>query len=107
MNSPKKCRSSEKSWPKLPLGAVVTEAGNSREYDTGNWSQSTCKWDKKNCINCNLCWPVCPDEAILTDKQGNMIGVDEAKCKACGLCVVACPTSPKSLAIVKKKPKQI
>jgi pyruvate ferredoxin oxidoreductase delta subunit len=101
------CRHENKSWRDLPLGAVVTDPGSSRDYDTGNWSQNTCAWKKESCINCNLCWPACPDEAILTDTDGNMLGVDADKCKACGLCVTACPTQPKSLEIVKKVPKKI
>jgi len=101
------CRHDDKKWYELPLGGVITEPGNSRQYDTGNWVGSCAKWKKENCINCNLCWTVCPDEAILTDEEGNMIGVDAEKCKACGLCVDACPTNPKSLEIVKKEKEEI
>ena len=94
-------------WKEIPLGGVILNAGNSKEYNTGNWVRETCKWDKKTCINCNLCWGVCPENAILTDNEGNMIGVDEAKCTACGLCVGICPSNPKSLKLVKKKLEEI
>lgn len=96
-----------KGWNQIPIGGVITSAGNSIKYKTGNWSPRTCTWNAKTCINCNLCWPVCPDDAILTDEEGNMVGVDPEKCKACGLCVTACPTSPKSLQLEEKERKEI
>lgn len=95
------------SWQKTPAGAMVEKAGSSRNYATGNWSRQGCEWVKSTCTNCNLCWPVCPHDAIKNDQKGNMIGVDMDKCTACGLCVVACPTRPKSLKITSKKSENI
>jgi pyruvate ferredoxin oxidoreductase gamma subunit len=97
------------SWKETPLAATVTvkNAGNSKEYNTGNWVRTSCQWNPETCINCNLCWPVCPHDAIKVDTEGNMIGVDDEKCTACGLCVVACPTNPKSLKIIPKKSSEI
>lgn len=103
----KHCRTDFPGWKKIPLGGVITEPGSSTKYDTGNWTRQTCKWKKETCINCNLCWPVCPHDAIKVDKDGNMAGVDESKCTACTLCVSACPTNPKSLEIVNKKKASI
>lgn len=95
------------TWKEIAPGGVITEPGSSVKYDTGNWSRKTCKWIKENCINCNLCWPVCPHDAIKIDENSNMIGVDESKCTACSLCINVCPTKPKSLEIVDKEKAEI
>jgi len=83
-------------WKKFndDLG-VIKNPGNSMEYRTGNWAGRKLNFCAKNCINCSLCWSVCPDDAILTDDEGNMIGVDLDHCKSCGLCTEACPTTKK------------
>lgn len=74
-------------------GPVVKNAGNSEVYKTGNWVPKKLIFVKENCINCSLCWPVCPDACILFDKEGNMEGVDLDHCKDCGFCVEACPAN--------------
>jgi pyruvate ferredoxin oxidoreductase gamma subunit len=106
-NSPKKSCQVLPNWKEMTKGGVIRESGNSEKYKTGNWSRQTCDWSKSSCINCNLCWPVCPHDAIKADKKGNMIGVNIEKCTACGLCIVACPTKPKSLKIISKKSSEI
>ncbi len=75
------------------LGGKITETGNSMEYKTGHWINKTLEFQAKNCINCTLCWGVCPDDAIILDKEGNMIGVDTDFCKNCGLCTKICPAN--------------
>lgn len=95
------------AWQTLPLGGVVTQAGNAVHYNTGNWTRTTTRWRKETCINCNLCWPVCPHDSIMNDADGNMAGVDEEKCTNCGLCIDACPTKPKSLFMEMKPEKPI
>jgi pyruvate ferredoxin oxidoreductase delta subunit len=96
------------NWEDVPEGAIVTKAGNSKEYITGNWVPKKLNFNKDTCINCGLCWPVCPDDAIVLDENGNMKGVDINHCKDCGLCVEACPTKPnKSLYFEDEEPKEI
>lgn len=95
------------TWAEMPQGALVPHSGNSVEYKTGNWVPKKLIFNKETCINCGLCWPVCPDDAIILDSAGNMIGVDYDHCKDCGLCVKACPTNPKSLYFVDEEPKEI
>ncbi|MFH1546056.1 MAG: 2-oxoacid:acceptor oxidoreductase family protein [Patescibacteria group bacterium] len=105
-NSTKKTCEKLPSWREISDGAVVSNAGNSEKYDTGNWSRQTCEWDAKTCIDCRLCWSVCPHGAVKI-REGKTAGVDARKCTACGLCVAACPTKPKSLKIVSKKSAEI
>jgi pyruvate ferredoxin oxidoreductase delta subunit len=72
-------------------GGVIADKGNSELYSTGNWVPETLEFKSENCINCGLCWAVCPDDAIIFDEKGNMIGVDLDHCKDCGLCTEICP----------------
>lgn len=95
------------TWEQMPEGSLIPQAGNSKEYKTGNWVPKKLIFNKDTCINCGLCWPVCPDDAIILDAQGNMVGVDYDHCKDCGLCVKACPTNPKSLYFQDEAPKEI
>jgi pyruvate ferredoxin oxidoreductase delta subunit len=86
--------SKKTKWHELELGGgIVSEAGNSELYGTGNWVPSRLEFVEKNCINCSLCWSVCPDDSIIFDGEGNMIGVDLDHCKDCGLCVEICPVN--------------
>ena len=74
-------------------GGIITRPGSTVDYKTGNWINKTLKFVSENCINCNLCWTVCPDDAIIVDKHGNMVGVDTDFCKNCGLCTKICPAN--------------
>ena len=86
--------SSNAGWKSLPTGGgTVPSAGNSQKYLTGRWESRRLVFHEKNCINCGLCWPVCPDDSIVFDEQGNMIGVDLDHCKDCGLCTEICPAN--------------
>jgi len=94
------------SWQSLALGGVITESGNARKYKTGNWTQDCAIWDPKTCIHCLQCWTVCPDSCIIT-QDGKMLGINSEMCKACGLCITACPTRPNSLKLKKKPVRKI
>ena len=94
-------------WQEMPKGALVPNAGNSSEYKTGNWVPTHLVFNDKTCIDCGLCWPVCPDDAIILDEGGHMKGVDYDHCKDCGLCVEACPTKEKSLYFEERENKDI
>ena len=84
----------QSSWKELELGGgVVSDMGSSELYSTGNWVPKKLCFEQKNCINCGLCWPVCPDDAIIFDEEGNMVGVDLDHCKDCGLCTEVCPAN--------------
>lgn len=95
------------TWQDLEKeGNVIADTGNSELYGTGNWVPKKLNFHDDNCINCGLCWPVCPDDAILLDAEGNMVGVDLDHCKDCGLCVEICPANknpaPEKHALVFK-----
>lgn len=94
-----------KSWREIDRAGIIKDGGNSILYKTGNWTNKKLNFDPEKCINCNLCWPVCPDNCILVDKDGNMKGVDLEHCKDCGFCVEACPT--KCLFFTDEKNKEI
>lgn len=82
------------TWKDLEKeGVTIKTTGNSELYGTGNWVPRKLNFSDANCINCGLCWPVCPDDAIIFDKEGKMIGIDFDHCKDCGLCVEICPAN--------------
>lgn len=77
-------------WKELPQAAIL-KGGSSKQYKTGNWLPGQrIKFVPENCIQCGICWAVCPDDAIVHDENGQMIGIDQDACKRCGLCVRAC-----------------
>lgn len=87
---PARPASEGKKWEELPHAAVL-EGGTSKKYKTGNWLPGQrIKFVPENCIQCGICWAVCPDDAIIHDENGKMIGIDQDACKRCGLCVRAC-----------------
>ena len=49
------------------------------------------KWDRKKCIHCTVCVPLCPTETFVVDKKSREISFDKTKCIACEACVKACP----------------
>lgn len=55
-----------------------------------------------NCLQCDNCWTLCPDSAVLKTNQpledGNYYIFDYDYCKGCGLCATECPTGYISMA---------
>ncbi len=86
-------------WQSIEIGAMVTEPGNSRVYETGTWRAEQPVWNSDTCIDCMLCWVGCPDTAIKV-KDGHMAGINYFACKGCGICVEQCPTKPNSLSMI-------
>ena len=50
----------------FPLGAVIPESGNSRDYVTGGWRSNRPERNDEKCTQCLQCWIMCPDSAINT-----------------------------------------
>ena len=77
-------------WREVPAGAVVVDAGNSVEYQTGDWRSERPVIDFNKCIQCLFCWGYCPDGAVITENQ-KVIGINYYHCKGCGICSTECP----------------
>jgi len=45
--------------------------------------------DNDKCINCLICYLVCPDGTIIREENG--VSVDLDYCKGCGVCAHECP----------------
>ncbi len=48
--------------------------------------------DPDKCCGCRVCNDLCPYDAISYDEERKISEVNEALCKACGVCVAACPS---------------
>lgn len=80
----------KKGWKEIPLGGLITEAGNAEEYETGSWRTFKPVLDKETCNNCLICWIFCPDTSIVVEDE-EMVGFDYVHCKGCGICAAECP----------------
>ena len=74
----------------LSRGAVITQAGSTKKYKTGEWRTYKPTIDLNKCIKCGKCWMVCPDAAIKKREDGKF-EIDHTYCKGCLLCVKECP----------------
>ncbi len=89
----------EKGWKDIPIGGLITDAGNAEKYNTGSWRSFKPVMDKDKCINCLFCWIYCPDSSILIS-EGKISGIDYKHCKGCGICAKVCPK--KCIKMVKE-----
>jgi pyruvate ferredoxin oxidoreductase delta subunit len=84
-----------KTYKEIPIGGLVETPGSSSEFKTGDWRSSTPMWNKAKCINCMMCYNLCPENCILMEKDasGNpkIKGIDLDYCKGCGICTKTCP----------------
>jgi pyruvate ferredoxin oxidoreductase delta subunit len=78
------------SWKEMTHGSHVFEAGNAVNFHTGDWRSQKPIFMKDKCKQCLLCFPVCPDSAIILGKDGNMEGFDMDFCKGCLVCKEVC-----------------
>jgi pyruvate ferredoxin oxidoreductase delta subunit len=76
-------------WKDLPIGGIITEAGSSLKYKTGDWRSLRPRIKKGKCVNCLICWIYCPDSAII--RKENDVEVNYYYCKGCGICARECP----------------
>jgi pyruvate ferredoxin oxidoreductase delta subunit len=90
-------------WKEIPIGGKILEKATSRRYKTGSWRSFRPIWNKEKCIQCNQCWYICPDFAVLTDKDSKVTGFNYDFCKGCGLCAKICPVKPeKAITMIKE-----
>ncbi len=88
-----------KGWKELEIGAIIPEAGNAAEYNTGSWRAYRPEWKEENCIQCLFCWIYCPDSSVIV-KDGKRGEFDYEHCKGCGICAHECPGKKGNKAIV-------
>jgi pyruvate ferredoxin oxidoreductase delta subunit len=81
----------ELTWKDLEVGCVVSDAGNARQYKTGDWRSLRPITDKTKCIKCGVCYIFCPDMAIRKTDEG-YFEADLYYCKGCGICAQECIT---------------
>lgn len=79
------------TWKDITPGGIITSAGNAELFKTGDWRSMRPVWLKDKCKQCLLCYPVCPDTAILVGKDGKRKDFDYDHCKGCGICAKVCP----------------
>ena len=105
-----------KSWKEIPVGGVIVEAGNAKQFKTGAWRTKKPVTDKSKCTNCMRCVTYCPDAAIAVKRIKDRRDAEKAAfkikttemaldstnydvCKGCGICAEECPTK----AIIMQK----
>ncbi|MGI6620959.1 MAG: 4Fe-4S binding protein [Bacillota bacterium] len=91
-----------KGYKDIPIGGMITEAGNSEKYKTGDWRSLKPIWNEEGCVHCLMCWVFCPDTAIIVE-DGKMKGINYDHCKGCGICARECPRKEKALYMVKEE----
>ncbi len=80
----------KKGWREIPIGGLITEAGSSVKFKTGDWRTYRPVLHEEKCIHCMICWVLCPDSSVVV-KEGKMVGFDLDYCKGCGICAFECP----------------
>ena len=54
-----------------------------------SWRTERPVLDKEACINCLMCYLVCPEGTVY--KAGDSLEIDYDFCKGCGICANECP----------------
>lgn len=76
---------------KLTIGGNIYEAGNAREFKTGDWRSLCPVFDSEKCKQCGMCFPVCPENAIPVGDDLKRTDFNFDYCKGCGVCAKVCP----------------
>jgi pyruvate ferredoxin oxidoreductase gamma subunit len=79
------------SWQELLPGCVITEAGNAKQYRTGDWKSERPVYDHQKCIKCGICYLFCPEGCIGQNEDG-YFEANPYYCKGCGICARECWT---------------
>ncbi len=85
-------------WNELLVGCIVTEAGNTKRFKTGDWKSQHPVWDDKKCIKCGICDLFCPEACIKPNEYG-YYRANLNYCKGCGICAHEC--WPQAIAMVE------
>jgi len=76
---------------KMTIGGNIYEAGNARDFKTGDWRSIKPIYISEKCTQCGLCFPVCPDDSIPVTKEQKRTDFNYDYCKGCGVCSKVCP----------------
>ncbi len=84
-------------------GLLILELeGNHKDYKLGIEYLKKCgvkvqllsqdiSMDKNKCVDCTICVPLCPTQALRKDPQTFEVIFVKEECIACGICLKACP----------------
>ena len=76
----------------LTIGGNIYQAGNAKEFKTGDWRSVRPVFYKEKCKQCGLCFPVCPENSIPVCKETlKRTDFDFDYCKGCGVCAKVRP----------------
>lgn len=78
-------------WEDMTPGGAIYDAGNAKEFKTGDWRSMKPIYHSELCKQCGLCFPVCPEDAIPVGKDLCRGDFNYDYCKGCGICAKACP----------------
>ena len=81
----------DSTWEEITPGGTIYDAGNSKEFKTGDWRSKRPVFHHELCKQCGLCFPVCPDDAIPVGKDMKRLDFNYDYCKGCGICAKVCP----------------
>ncbi len=75
----------------MTIGGNIYEAGNARNFKTGDWRSVKPVYIEEKCKQCGLCFPVCPDDAIPVTPDKKRTDFNYDACKGCMVCAKVCP----------------
>ena len=81
----------DSTMEEMTIGGNIYEAGNSKEFKTGDWRSIRPVFIEEKCKQCGLCFPVCPEDSIPVNKECKREDFDLYSCKGCGVCAKVCP----------------
>ena len=79
------------TWKELTPGGTIYDAGNAKEFKTGDWKSKKPVFHPEKCMQCGMCYPVCPDECIRVGEDQKRGEFKLEFCKGCGICAKMCP----------------
>lgn len=89
--------SNDSNWEEMEeesKGGMITEPGNSTNYETGSWRTRIPVFYEDKCIQCGMCFGVCPEDAIPVDEEtAQRTNFNYERCKGCGICAKVCPVA--------------
>jgi ferredoxin-type protein NapG len=85
-----------------PTGALVPTPLADINMGTAVWNESICLRTKG--LECTICVDDCPLGEVAIVLRDGQIQVSEHGCIGCGVCQNHCPTTPKSIVVVPKRP---